>query len=481
MFRSLQGAILSREELTHGLTNLENSSVTSFGFEEIVQAKIPARGALLGRWINDGGDPFPEIMVVADRDFSDTLAWLNSFFNALSPITQWCRIISQSQFAQLMDRPIEVGLGRQLGPWIGAILSECSVQAPAVNLRELPGAAALSCATFAAARSVAVWGEGAELRTIAKRHDELGGALRDTSRLISARDLLPIWYAISGVRSPGVPDAEMRTLEPFAELFYRFSFLTERPGNTELIPQILEEAIGLFGLPELADCGRGPQSGRLRAVDKLAEKLVAGPRSVAIDGLLGFAASLVEPGAAILPELLRKYSAASPLSPIWLGAFAGAWSGAKVLSDQQGLGRLIAKSLLMPVDLTSRPTSDVSYDELARWIGPGASSKLSIRGMASRSLNVELMVGVSSSFPIGRPDVVSTREVTREQPKVPKIIPAPGPTLQDIGEIVARLERRLERLESASSKEADNAQQKLDLADGEAKPSKRAARSRWKK
>lgn len=74
----------------------------------------------------------------------------------------------------------------------------------------------------------------------------------------------------------------------------------------------------------------------------------------------------------------------------------------RVLSDFAGLGRLVTKALLSESDLEEKPHCDISYDEISRWLAGVTASKLPLRGMAARSLSVEIYLGVTCPFSTGR-------------------------------------------------------------------------------
>jgi hypothetical protein len=52
--------------------------------------------------------------------------------------------------------------------------------------------------------------------------------------------------------------------------------------------------------------------------------------------------------------------------------------------------------------LDEKPQCDISYDEISRWLSGVTASKLPLRGMAARSLSIELYLGVTCPFAIGR-------------------------------------------------------------------------------
>lgn len=453
MANTFRGMTFDRDRLPAALTQFEHLSLKPISWEVFASQRLPTGGGAVGSWSTTQGDPLAEILVVRDEDFQDTLTWLNSFFAGLSPITQWCRVLPQSSAERISKRRPTVGLGAMLGAWVGAVIAECSVQAGGVqNLRDLPGSAAASSATFAAGRAISVWNNYDDLTEIARRHDELSQSLRDGVRRVSADALTPIWSVLSGGSiKPSI--ADKRALEPLASIVTRIAKNVEQVEPAELVAVTSVQARDSFDLPEIAECAMGPQVERVRALDRLGERLSSGPRSPAVDALLGLAASFVDPGSAVAPELLRRYAQQLPTAPIWQGLFAGALVPLRVMTDQGGLGRLIAKALLTADDLHGRPSCDIAYDELARWITPGRSLKLDVRGMSARILSVELVAGVTCTFPYNRTDPVATptrTEVARGAAEN-RASSSAQHTLQDLDAVVMNLVRRVERLESRSA------------------------------
>jgi len=393
--------MLNREGLTTSFVNAGRTNLDELRLSDLIEMRIPERGAVVAKWRRDA-DPFPDILVVRDNDLSDTHAWLSSFFSSLSPISQWCRIIPQSDVANLVARNERPMLDGRLGGWIGLILAECSAQSGQnINLKELAGTAALASSTFAAARAIAVWGDRCDLKEIASRHDELSTKLRDGPRLVPATQLFLIWQTLNGYLDPLDKNVDRRrAFAPFVSLFDRI--LRQNTLNAESIAEVVAVATDHFRIPQIADCSRGPQLDRVKALDQLAQDLARDGKTGATEALVGFAASLIDPGMGVLPELLRKYSGRFPMAPLWLGAFAGCWSSNRALTDHGGLGRLIAKALLVESDLGEKPQCDISYDEISRWLNGVTASKLPLRGMAARSLSVEIFLGVTCPFAVGR-------------------------------------------------------------------------------
>ncbi|MBX9943041.1 MAG: hypothetical protein K2Y40_03070 [Reyranella sp.] len=448
MAEIFRGTISDREGLPQAITQLGRIPSSETNWRSFVKRAIPLRGGAVGTWSVTASDPLAEVLIVRDEDFNDTIAWLNSFFAGLSPVTQWCRVVTHSQASRIADREEQPRLGNMLGAWVGAILAECSVQAGGVqNMRDMPGSAATSSATFAAGRAEAVWNRQSNPAEVARRHDELSQSLREGNRPIGANSLVPVWAALSG-RADAVNPSDRRALEPLIEILGNTALQARKTEPAELVTEVAIMAERDFNLPEILECASGPQVERVRALDRLGEKLASGPKSPVIDALLGMGASFVEPGSAIAPELLRRYGRLLPTAPIWQGVFAGAFSPIKVLTDQAGLGRLIAKALLAADDLHGRPTCDIAYEELIRWITPGRPLKSDLRGMSARALSVELLPGVTCAFAFGRADASHAPIPKADSSRPTEQKRAAVRTLQEIDSALANVLQRIETLET---------------------------------
>jgi hypothetical protein len=494
MWTSLRARAVDREQLLVVFTNVNKAAPEALNLDELVNMKIPDRGAIIGYWGENHADPLPDFLVVRDEDVKDTFAWLSSYFSGVAPITQWCRICTASEMKELIrvaSKPTVVG--SRLGVWVGTILAECSVQANYnINLKELPGTAALTSATFAAARAIAVWGRGVDLSDLARRHEEMYTRLRESGRPVPAAALLPIWHTIQ-CEFPLKLDLERRALEPLGGIVETIT--SKREVDAEFIQEVAASASKGFSLPELSDCAHGPQSDRVKALDQLARQLGSGAKSPALQALLGFGASLIDPGAAVLPELLRKYLGTFPLAPIWLGAFAGAWSPIRVLTDHQGLGRIIAKSILADSDLQSKPSCDIAFEEISRWLGSDTNTaKISLRGMAARSINIELLHGVTCPFAVGRLESYRSESSSIPAPNRSEAQDATRPKATTVGtspQVLNTLElltKRIEVVEKAITRiredmNAPEAPQTDLLGDSVNKgpDDKPAKRSRWRR
>ena len=310
--------------------------------------------------------------------------------SGLAPISQWCRVWRSSEISKLSSVASPPSLGTRSAAWVGAIIAEFGSQS-SYNLKEVSAAATLSTSTFSAARAIAVWNGFDRFDELLKRHEMLAHRQRDEDRTLAAEQLIPLWYVLAGDKWQSRPPADARRLlEPFTRI------LNEPFGSTAVAPEALLHFATIVarerGARDRASRdGSRPARGCFR---QIGSPLDVRPKSAATSAILGFSASLVDPGAPLLPELLRRYSQNFSAAAVGLGAFAGVWFPVRVLSEHGGLGRLISKQLLGPSDLFEKPTADISFDELLRWTGGTFNGPLQIRGLMLRTLFVELVAGV---------------------------------------------------------------------------------------
>jgi hypothetical protein len=63
-------AKLLNRGLTTGFVNAGRTDLEELRLPDLIEAKIPERGAIVGKWRRDA-DPFPDILIVRDNDLSD--------------------------------------------------------------------------------------------------------------------------------------------------------------------------------------------------------------------------------------------------------------------------------------------------------------------------------------------------------------------------------------------------------------------------
>lgn len=394
---------INREDLPEVITVGDHRLLNPVATSELAHSHIGPKQLIVGYWGEPEGDPFPDFLAVRDDEYADAQAWMSAYMVAFAPISQWCRVWRASELAHLNRIGDTPTLGRRMGAWVGAIIAEYGSQGTP-NLKEVSGAAALTTPTYSAARALAVWGDFDRFDDLLKRHEATMTRHRDVGRPLTTEHLLPLWYVLAGARWQTKPSVDSRALDPIKQIIDYLDHETEI--GQDQIADLAKRLGSQLGLPEIHRCAVGPQGSRVEALDLLGGRLMSGPRSAATNAIMGFSASLIDPGTPVLPELLRRYSQVLPAAALWAGAFAGMWFPVRVLSEHAGFGRLIAKELLAQSDLFTKPAADISFDELSRWTGRGFEGRFPFRGLMLRSIFVEIFPGVTIPIPSSRSDAL---------------------------------------------------------------------------
>ncbi|GAO56848.1 hypothetical protein [Novosphingobium sp. MD-1] len=388
----------SRENLPEILAGCNANHFHEIGLKEISSAELARDEIFVGFFGADVFDPNPDFIVCNPDSYSDFVAWLAAFLPGHSPISQWCRVWRSNDFAMLTNAKAKPFLAHSLAAWTGAIMAELSAERGGGSLADVTGLSAMRTGTFCAARATALWSIFDQYDELAKRLTTISGS--DQQFWKSYDEISALWYVLCG-------DTWLTKLPNRASGFDELRMLFRSSNGMETIePDSIQGAARHFGnhfrTPDLVHCSIGPQSRRVDALDKVASQLAAASIKAHSNVILGFAASLIDPGAAVMPALLKQYSQEFPVAQIWAGAFAGIWSPARVLGEQGGLGRIVAKEILAPTDLFSKPTADIAFAEFERWRGNSSSRDIGLRGASPRITVVELLPGISIPLSISR-------------------------------------------------------------------------------
>ena len=403
---------IERDELPNVLSAPDSAAYGQTDLAKELRKRFAKTEIIVGYWANIEDSILPDFIVIPDPNFDDTVAWLSAYIDNLSPLTQWMRIWKVSELSNALEVLNAPSLERSLGPWIGAILAEYALTTSNHALKDSSGAGALATSSFAAGRACAVWGHSAPFDLIQKRHDIVYGQKHLPAE---ALDLYSIWYVLAGERWGLRPPIEARGLASFRSIFR--SATVDLHVNSSDLMRIADSLAEEFSLPELRGCATQTQKSRVDSLDNLGEKLLEGPMTVSTAAILGLGASFVDPGASVLPELLRRFNNRLPAASVWAGAFAGAWHPVRVLSEHGGLGRLVAKELLKSSGIFEKPSSDISYLELERRSGGGLNAQTGVRGLLSRTLFLELYPGIVTPLAVSRNETSRQSETALSKAK----------------------------------------------------------------
>jgi len=378
----------------------------------------------------------PDFVVVNNESTKEFLAWVRAYVPAASPLSQWCRVVAVKDISDFLSiDPVNDGLGRTSAAWAGAIIGECIAQTGREDARTaLNVLACRSTYSFAAARTLAIWGDRYSWGEITDQIDLCHSVLSHAPRRLEPKLLFYVWDVLRGM---GRASTYMRDLESDQKLLLsRCCYEVAQNGtlsdqSVKLISAIYPDAISLGALDELSaeQCLL-----LLRAI--ISNVVLEDDSKRIFEFVVGYVASKIGGGWRNI-DALADAAGVAPLAPVWFGVLHMLIDGEIYGANFEGLARLVMRELTTHFHKMERPQCDISLDEL-RVIQPSnVEFKSSFRTEYSRVAQVELLPGVTTSVSF---------EPRREQPRSPNYKPA-APQLAQEGALIAKVERVLREVE----------------------------------
>ena len=345
-----------------------------------------------------------------------------------SPLTAWCHLLSSAFLRDLDTGVRDAEFGNTLASWSGLAIAETSLLAGR-PLSEIRIAACLASATFAVARTKALWRDlhfdlvyqRFELANRICRGQE--GGPKQQPRVSHVRlSFLPMWKCLATLSGPDLGSGT----DELYPVTMGLDALRRARANGEA-----NEAACLVGplketVPEISMYERLPDlapEARLKLFDELVAKYrETGRQDVKRRNALGVASgylATVAAGGSSSLALLEDYADEFPELTGWAYLIGGIGEQVTWTSAFDGLGRLVARELSRPFRLDEPPTCDFAFDEAIVLADHQLKDPLvHLRIKQARILNVALFPGVNITIPTI--DLTSVearlREVEEERP-----------------------------------------------------------------
>lgn len=361
----------------------------------------PKPGSIrLGRWHDDQSSDRWDLVLVHDGEQRDFLAWLSTYFPAMAPVTQWCRVVEGQELAMFAEDSPSAMASWAAHLWANVVLGECFAQMrEPSSLASVSTQAALSCQSFIAARSravghrtssaeegVALWSKLLEATGHPRRltHDQMGVVWNVLDVLIHHPRELPRAGLIG------------RVLE-------RLALEGKIPNDAW---GELSRDVGSIDVSMPEEITREE---RLRKYDLLTRKVVAeNVRTESVAFLVGCAASSVGNGRLEFLDLLKPVLQQVPTAPLWFALHSGLVARGAVGAEFSGFGRRVAREILAPTHAKELGNADLSAAEFLMMATVDARSVQSVRGFIKGSLLLEVAPFVVAALPVGRRDNAQT-------------------------------------------------------------------------
>lgn len=338
-------------------------------------------------WSRDPQENYslPEVLVAADGQVRDWLAWLVTFAPTVRPFTAFCRVISTSDFLRQLDVLQLPNLGRLENACVGLVLGEIlSAGDVASRLREPPTASSCtSVLSFALARDIAI-------------HKEA---------VFDEHELSRRWLQVRKLSRQREPSLDWREVVSVADVIRTLLHERGRHAASSPILHACQEIVDrgeikstAFNFGKAFEDAAGEMHGTREERVEIFERTLGSsmpPHSVRENAFaLGYLASRINPGtlahAFLLAPALRKF----PSAMLWYGVCAGLADNTSVLGELGGVGRRVQRDLSFDEDFVGRPRADISAFELEILLGGERTDEFPVSSLSQ--LTVELAPGIST-------------------------------------------------------------------------------------
>ena len=352
----------------------------------------------------------PLALVCHDHDIRRLCGRYAHIRTDFSPLTAWCHLLSSAFYNDLDGVIREPHFRGTAAAWCGLVVAE-TLLLTGRSLASIRISACLASATYAVARTKALWGSPT-IESIQDRFDSAnklcrgkGAAARHQDRVSQVRSsFVPMWRCLSSLngRAENSCRNELHPLVMALNALHDARTCRDTNEAEHLARPLMKtvpEAKAFGQLTEMA-----PEA-RLKLFDELVMKFTeTDPKSlVRRNGLAlatGYLATVAAGGAATL-SLLENWAGHFPELTGWAYLVGGVGEGVTWTSGFDGLGRLIARELHRPLRLDEPPTCDFAFDEAIVLADSDLKEPLvHLRIKQAKVLSVSIFPGVNISIPI---------------------------------------------------------------------------------
>ncbi len=368
-------------------------------------------GILTATGSGPNGTLRPLALVVRDEDIRHLCGRYATLRSNLSPLSAWCHLLTPATSVDVDGITHEPRYRDTEGAWSGVVVAEAMLlaQKPVVDLRF---SACLATATYAIARTVALWKDMAS-DDVVERLDSANRLCRGRSvsqrneaRISKIRSSLrPIWACLVALTKGVTSWRTERCIQPLATGLMALAEARVAGSASEaamLVRPLLGEVPEAKDLERIADMT--PEE-RLRIFDVLVEVLrdadaKNSSRRNALALVAGYLATVAAGGTPSLGILKRSVDQ-FPEITLWAYLVGGIGEKVTWTSAFDGLGRLVARELGRPLRLDEPPTCDFAFDEAVVLVDSKLDDPLvQLKVKQARLVSVALFPGVNVAIPV---------------------------------------------------------------------------------
>ena len=399
-------------------------------------------------YIEGRTERLPHFLVVPAGRRRELFAWVNTYCPFVTPLSQWCRVVSEDQLRRLVALEVVPEYGMASAAWAGAIIGEALLHIGSVDkLCHVSVTALQSCSSFVAARAYGLWRSGnengASVRKLESARESLGVSTGEST--FSA--FLPVWTTLeelSGetVRRKGRQRAQSNLIGQCCKSIMDNGFV-----HGYLIGNVVSE----LGWPATyRTYERLGAEGRLEIFDHAVvnlERIDSGAletNSALAEFVVAYFAARIGGDVTGHMRLIERWLGHHPRLALWYGVVSALYRPEVWGTEFFGLGRLAVREISFPLRFDDPPRCDVSCEELMCLVEPNVrNSSLGFRGASVSALNVEVEVGVNgmirvavSGEPVRSSEVDRSREMLMEMDNLIRHLRATSEAAARLREVV---------------------------------------------
>ena len=397
----LKTITVERGKLTDVLRGLGNYRADAV---DIQDGKLPVKlrvPQVAVGYIDGHFDPLPKFLVIPGTDRREFFAWVNTYCPFVTPLSQWCRVISEEELVRVQSLEVIPRYGNFASAWAGAVVGEAILNVGIGNTpSQLPVAALQSCTSFVAARAFGLWGSG-NISTVSMSQYEIARDIfENTNRNSDCLEYHKLWEVLGILSNNGMTHDSRTSLSTQLMIQSCKDIQKSDFVSRSVMFQIIKELVWPEKIVEFEKSG---SEQRIVIFDNAVERLIQSrsdtPKDLKILGefAVAYLAARIGGSASSHIALLEKLVKSYPMMALWYGVVSALYRSEVWGAEFGGLGRLALKELSFPLRFDDPPRCDIAFDELIALVGPNNNSQsLRFRGATHRALNIEVSLGVNA-------------------------------------------------------------------------------------
>jgi len=359
----------NRKKLLDILTGNGISTLTDYVYSDIFPTIPISQDDFYLIWENDPQElrRLPIIIIVADGQLRDFLAWVITYFQNYRPFTAYFRVVEFTTILSLNNWFSPPALGRLETACVGLIISETNLLS---SLRDKPlQITPLNCMgtiSYILSRALALGANLQHIDYICEQWSVIRRLTEQPYRKIETESVKTIFKILLSIGSNNLNNKQFDSKHETSAIITSacLEIMNEGRVSNSTWRNLTKDVGFLHDAHEAMESAR---EDRVRYFERLLtdnSKFKFSNSSLLHEFIFGYLGSLIGPGTLTYTELVFRHAASFPTILLWYGLCAGLQKKNELLSSYNVLGRRIARELLRYESLLRPPDSDIAFSEL---------------------------------------------------------------------------------------------------------------------